>query len=48
VNTIGSGDAFTAGMIAEYSDSGNFTAAVQKGMACATANASHQRPGVIY
>jgi 1-phosphofructokinase/tagatose 6-phosphate kinase len=48
VNTIGSGDAFTAGMSAEYSDSGNFTAAVQKGMACATANASHQRPGVIY
>ncbi|MBD3376193.1 tagatose-6-phosphate kinase [candidate division KSB1 bacterium] len=48
VNTIGSGDAFTAGMTAEYDDSGNFTTAVQKGMACATANASHQRPGVIY
>jgi fructose-1-phosphate kinase PfkB-like protein len=48
VNTIGSGDAFTAGMAAEYSESENFTAAIRKGMECASANALHLRPGVIY
>lgn len=46
VNTIGCGDAFTAGLAAHF-DRGSVEQAVQQGIDCARANAQLLRPGVI-
>jgi 1-phosphofructokinase/tagatose 6-phosphate kinase len=47
LNTIGCGDAFTAGLAAEWRQSGDFDAALEKAHVCASMNASLLRPGVI-
>ncbi len=47
VNAIGSGDAFTAGLAAEFQETGNLTLSVQKAIACGARNAQLLRPGVI-
>ncbi|MDZ7725678.1 MAG: PfkB family carbohydrate kinase [candidate division KSB1 bacterium] len=46
VNTIGCGDAFTAGLAA-YLGRGSIEQAIQQGIDCARANAQLLRPGVI-
>jgi 1-phosphofructokinase/tagatose 6-phosphate kinase len=47
VNTIGSGDAFTAGLAAALGDGADFTAAITRGIRCGGLNAALFRPGVI-
>ncbi len=47
-NTIGSGDAFTAGFISVIQRGGEIGEAVQKGQECGALNALHIRPGTIY
>ena len=47
VNTIGCGDAFTAGLACEWHQTASLPAAVAKGMQCARLNAQLIRPGVI-
>mgnify|MGYP006273067151 CR=1 FL=1 len=47
VNTVGCGDAFTAGLAAELYESGDYDAALEKAHVCASMNAGKLRPGVI-
>lgn len=47
LNTVGCGDAFTAGLAAEWHESGDFDAALEKAHVCASMNAGKLRPGVI-
>ena len=47
VNSIGSGDAFTAGLAAALEDGGSLKEAVTEGARCGKLNASLLRPGVI-
>lgn len=47
LNTIGCGDAFTAGFAAQWRESGEFDAALEQGHVCASINATLLRPGVI-
>lgn len=47
VNTVGCGDAFTAGLAAELWESGDFGAALEQAHVCASMNAGQLRPGVI-
>lgn len=47
VNSIGSGDAFTAGFASEYLRSKNTAAAAARGAECGRLNALQLRPGVI-
>lgn len=47
INTIGCGDAFTAGLAAEWHESGDFDAALERAHVCASMNAGKLRPGVI-
>lgn len=47
VNTIGCGDAFTAGMASSWRKSHDMDKAVRKGLECAKKNALLIRPGVI-
>lgn len=47
INTIGCGDAFTAGFAASWYRDGCLEQAIIKGMECATQNALQIRPGVI-
>lgn len=46
-NTIGSGDAFTAGFLSVINEGGTMKDAVRKGQECGAANASLIRPGRI-
>ncbi|MCF7934112.1 MAG: tagatose-6-phosphate kinase [Spirochaetia bacterium] len=48
VNTIGSGDAFTAGYVSIMIKGGTVGEAVHKGQECGTLNALHIRPGTLY
>jgi 1-phosphofructokinase/tagatose 6-phosphate kinase len=47
LNTIGSGDAFTAGMAASLGEGASLRAAVAEGCRCGGLNAALLRPGVI-
>lgn len=47
VNTIGSGDAFTAGLASELHAGKKVCESVKKGIDCASLNAVLLRPGVI-
>ena len=47
VNTIGCGDAFTAGLAAALSDDAAFVTAIHKGIRCGALNAGFEKPGVI-
>jgi 1-phosphofructokinase/tagatose 6-phosphate kinase len=47
VNTIGSGDAFTAGLASALEDGASFTDAVAEGARCGAINAGILKPGVI-
>lgn len=47
VNTIGSGDAFTAGFISIIDKGGSIGEAVHKGQECGAVNALHIRPGTL-
>jgi 1-phosphofructokinase/tagatose 6-phosphate kinase len=47
INTIGSGDAFTAGLAATLHAGESLPAAVAKGVECAARNAELIRPGII-
>ncbi len=47
VNAIGSGDAFAAGLAAEWSETGDMDAAVDKAVWCGEQNARLIKPGVI-
>jgi len=47
VNSIGCGDAFTAGLAAAFGDGAGFRAAIDKGRECGALNAALVRPGVI-
>ena len=47
VNTIGSGDAFTAGLAAALDDGLPFAGAVTRGVYCGGLNAGLLKPGVI-
>ena len=47
-NTIGSGDAFTAGLAAALEDGKDFVEAIDEGIRCGALNAGLLRPGVIY
>ncbi|MCL2721096.1 MAG: PfkB family carbohydrate kinase [Treponema sp.] len=48
VNTIGCGDAFTAGLACALENGADFKAAINEGMCCGALNAGLIRPGVIY
>ncbi|GAB1483757.1 1-phosphofructokinase [Treponema sp.] len=48
VNTIGSGDAFTAGLASALEDGKNLKEAVQEGARCGRLNALQLKPGSIY
>ena len=47
LNTVGSGDAFTAGLAAALEDGGSLAEAVAEGARCGALNAGLLRPGVI-
>ena len=47
VNTTACGDSFNAGFLYEYANTGNFQAALQKGVWCASRNAESEVPGTI-
>lgn len=47
VNTIGCGDAFTAGLAAELAETEDMEAAIERGHACAAMNAALLKPGSI-
>jgi len=47
VNSIGCGDAFTAGLAAALEDGANFYEAIGEGVRCGAKNAALVRPGVI-
>ncbi len=47
LNTIGCGDAFTAGLAFVYSRGGTFAEALEQGTSCAAANATLVKPGAI-
>ncbi len=47
VNTIGCGDAFTAGFAAALVSGAGFSAALEEGVRCGALNAAHLRPGDI-
>jgi 1-phosphofructokinase/tagatose 6-phosphate kinase len=47
LNTIGCGDAFTAGCAKGYAGSGDISLAIQQGIECAIKNAMIIRPGYI-
>ena len=47
VNTIGSGDAFSAGLAAALEDGGSLKEAIAEGVRCGKLNAGQLRPGVI-
>lgn len=47
VNTTGSGDAFTAGFAAVWTDGGSLAAAIAEGARCGRLNAGQFRPGVL-
>lgn len=47
VNTTACGDSFNAGFLYEYTNSGNFEAALKKGTWCASRNAELECPGAI-
>jgi len=47
VNTIGCGDAFTAGLAAALSDGADLITAIQEGKRCGALNAGLLKPGVI-
>jgi len=47
VNSIGCGDAFTAGLAASLEDGAGFREAISEGSRCGALNASFIRPGVI-
>ena len=47
VNTIGSGDAFTAGMSSALASGGSIREAVEKGQDCGAKNALQLRPGTL-
>ena len=47
VNTTACGDSFNAGFLYEYTYSGNFEKALQKGTWCAARNAENECPGTI-
>ena len=48
VNTTACGDSFNAGFLYEYANTGNFQAALQKGIWCAARNAESEVPGTIH
>jgi 1-phosphofructokinase/tagatose 6-phosphate kinase len=47
VNTIGCGDAFTAGLASALEDGANFKEAITEGIRCGALNAGFIKPGVI-
>lgn len=47
INTIACGDTFNAGFLYEYLNSGDFKAALEKGVWCAARNAESEIPGSI-
>jgi len=47
VNSIGCGDAFTAGLAAALSDGADFNVAISEGIRCGALNAGFVKPGVI-
>jgi tagatose 6-phosphate kinase len=47
VNSIGCGDAFTAGLAAALEDGAGFREAINEGSRCGALNAAHIRPGAI-
>jgi 1-phosphofructokinase/tagatose 6-phosphate kinase len=47
VNSIGCGDAFTAGLASAFEDGAGFQAAIDKGRECGALNAALIKPGVI-
>ncbi len=47
VNTTGSGDAFTAGLVSSLSDGDSLEKAVREGVRCGALNAEYMKPGVI-
>jgi fructose-1-phosphate kinase PfkB-like protein len=47
VSTIGSGDAFTAGLAAALDDGADFRGAIAEGIRCGALNAGQDKPGVI-
>jgi len=47
VNTTACGDSFNAGFLYEYTNSGNFEAALKKGTWCAARNAERECPGSV-
>jgi len=47
INTIGCGDAFTAGFASVWTKTDDLEKAVEKGIECAVKNANSKRPGVI-
>jgi 1-phosphofructokinase/tagatose 6-phosphate kinase len=47
VNTIGGGDAFTAGLASALEDGADFLTAINEGIRCGALNAGLLRPGVI-
>jgi len=47
VNSIGCGDAFTAGLAAALEDGAGFREAISEGARCGALNAALVRPGVI-
>ena len=48
VNTTACGDSFNAGFLYEYANTGNFQAALEKGVWCASRNAESEVPGTIH
>ena len=47
VNSIGCGDAFTAGLASALEDGADFNAAISEGSRCGASNAGFEKPGVI-
>jgi len=48
VNTIGCGDAFTAGLASALKDGANFENAIKEGIRCGALNAGLEKPGCIH
>jgi len=47
VNSIGCGDAFTAGLASALEEGSSFDAAIKEGIRCGALNATFEKPGVI-
>jgi 1-phosphofructokinase family hexose kinase len=47
VNSIGCGDAFTAGLAVAFENGADFNAAISEGIRCGALNAGFEKPGVI-